>query len=398
MSKTLLVLGASRYQMDAIRTARRLGCRVITTDNTPDNPGHAIADQAYGIDSTDVEAVLDLARSARINGIIAPCTDVAVSTAAYVAEELGLPGPPLAAARTATDKIAFRQFLQQHRLPCPRFYTLPPGTLPPAEMWDASPTWIIKPDRSSGSKGIFMIRSPDELASRLAESRSFSPSGTVVVEEFFEGHQGTVEGVLKDGRIILHFILDRQTAHAPYVTTVGHRLPTLLLQSVQQQIVQHLEQVWSLLGIREGVFDCDFVHSRGQTYLIEITPRLGGNSISQLIRRAAGVDLVEVAVQQACDEPSVVPSRVTLKPAAVVLLGVWESGILQFDNDRVQTLRSQPWLDSLELDVSSGSPVEPFVNGRHRIGEAYLHADSPHALAELEHRLHQELGLEVRCA
>lgn len=395
MSKTLLILAASRYQMDAIRTAQRLGHRVITTDNTPDNPGHAIADQAFGIDITDREGVLELARAEHVDGILSPCTDVAVPTAAYVAEELGLIGPPLEATKIVTDKIAFRHFLEQHNLPRPRYHQIEADAPPPAHLWDKAAAWVIKPDRSSGSKGIFIVRSAEELASRLAESRAFSPTGRVLVEEYIHGHQGTVEGVLKDGRITLHFVLDRQTAPAPYVTTTGHRLPSQLPAHIQQQVIDHLEHVWALLGVRQGVFDADFVHGNGTVYLIEITPRLGGNSISQLIRQAAGVDLVELAVQHACDHPVAPPVVTAVKPTAVVLLGVWQHGLLHYGTARAATLRQLPWVTSLEFDVPPGSSVEPFINGRHRVGEAYLTAATAADLPALEQTLKAELNLEV---
>src|SRR5512136_1729181 len=104
MNKTLLVLAASRYQLETIRCAKRLGLRVITLDNLPDNPGHLEADRCYNIDTTDMEAVLDAARKERIDGVIAACTDVAVPTAAFLAQELGLAGPPLESARIVCSK------------------------------------------------------------------------------------------------------------------------------------------------------------------------------------------------------------------------------------------------------------------------------------------------------
>ena len=92
----LLVLAASHYQCDAIRTAQRLGYRVITTDNRPDNPGHRIADRCFDVDTTDRAGVLAIARAEKIAGVLAPCTDVAMPTAACVAEALGLRGPSVA--------------------------------------------------------------------------------------------------------------------------------------------------------------------------------------------------------------------------------------------------------------------------------------------------------------
>src|SRR5213078_2129415 len=120
--KTLLVLAASTYQLDAIRKAKELGIRVITTDNVPSNPGHRLADRCYSIDTTDRAGVLDLARRERINGVIAPATDVALETAAYVAAALALPGPSVESAAILVSKWQFRQFLKREGLPCPRFF------------------------------------------------------------------------------------------------------------------------------------------------------------------------------------------------------------------------------------------------------------------------------------
>ena len=98
--RTVVVLAASVYRLDAIRTAQRLGYRVVTVDNRPANPGPSLADASYDVDTTDLQGVLDVARRESIAGIISPCADVAVPTAAFVAEQLGLPGPPLASTRT----------------------------------------------------------------------------------------------------------------------------------------------------------------------------------------------------------------------------------------------------------------------------------------------------------
>ncbi len=106
----MLVLAASHYQLEAIEAARRLGYRVVTTDNRPDNPGHALADRAYGADTRDLDAILALARAEHINGVIAPCTDIAMPVAAAVANQLGLAGPPADSTRLVCDKSSFRSF------------------------------------------------------------------------------------------------------------------------------------------------------------------------------------------------------------------------------------------------------------------------------------------------
>ena len=277
-SKTLLVLAASLYQLEAIQTARRLGCRVITTDNRPDNPGHALADRAYGADTRDLDAVLAIARAERIAGVIAPCTDVAMPTAAVVAAELGLAGPPVSSTHIVCDKACFRDFQAVNGLPHPQFLKLKsPDELPELE---AAKRWIVKPCQSSGSKGIRVVSGREELRAALQAAFPFSPSGEVVVEEFLPGHQGTCDGWLSAGRIAWHCLLDRQTVPLPFVVTSGHHLPTLLPPADQARVLDAVGEVWGRLGVTDGPFDCDFVVNPEAVFILELSPRLGGNSIS----------------------------------------------------------------------------------------------------------------------
>jgi biotin carboxylase len=384
MSETLLVLAASTYQLDTIRTAKRLGYRVVTTDNRPGNPGHALADRSYSADTTDVDAVIRIGRREAIAGIISPCTDVAVPTAALAARELGLVGVPPDAARILTDKTAFRRFLHQQEIPAPEFHVISDdGVQIPRVSWLNSP-WILKPDFSSGSKGIFIVRSEAECAERIPQSREFSPKRTVLLERFCEGHQATCEGVLEGGRVRLSVVLDRQTAAAPYVVTMGHHLPSRLESKTLARLHERLECVWSKLGVTDGPFDCDFVWSEGEIFLLEMTPRLGGNSISQLLRIATGFDLVEYAVRQACGASSPLPPELAIRPSAVVLLGAGKAGRLSYNENELSALSSESWVSSVSMEVARETPVEPFINGRHRVGEAYITATSR---AELDTRV-----------
>jgi len=391
MNKTLLVLAASRYQVPVITTAHRLGYRVVTTDNVPANPGHRLADVSYGVDTTDRLGVLRIARQEHISGVIAACTDVAVPTAAYVAEQLGLPGVPLAGAEVLCDKIAFREFLRAHGLPTPVAYPFT-GEYEPAPEIFRRGAWISKPDRSSGSKGVFIVRSPAEFRQRQPETLSFSPTGRGILEEFIVGAQGTCEGVLHQGELALAYVLDRQTVEPPYTTTCGHYVPTTLPEPSQVRLFELLRAIWQLLGITDTVFDCDFVAAPDEVYILEMTPRLGGNSISTLLHQAADFDLIEYAVRQACGEPAPLPSQADIqRPTAIVLLGVAESGRLEYDRAEAAALRQEAWVHSLTIDVPAGEPVWPFIHGRHRLGEAVVfgrdRADLEARVRELKQRL-----------
>ena len=371
--KTLLVLGASLYQLKAIQIARSLGYRVVVADNVSENPGHQIADVSYVVSTTDRAGILEVALREGVNGVLAPATDVAVPTAVYVSEMLNLPGPPMNGAEIASDKIKFREFLVDHGLPVPDFVPIVDGVEPSAS-WFERDRVILKPSQSSGSKGVFVVRSRDEFRCCLPETIGFSLSGQAILEEFVDGHQGTLEGVLERGEVKLRFFTDRETHGAPYVTTTGHLVPSTLPGYLQQRAEEQVREAWQLLGVRFGPFDCDFVATEQEVYLLEMAPRLGGNSIAELLEYSADFDITSYAVRTACGDAVKLTACNSPKSMGVLILGVREEGALWYDVSQAEELRRAPWVIALNFDVAKGEPVKPFVNGRHRVGEALIQA------------------------
>jgi biotin carboxylase len=394
MTKTLLVLAASKYQVPAIETAKALGYRVITTDNVATNPGHALADASYQVDTTDFDGVLRLAVREKISGVIAPGTDVAVITAARIAEVLGLPGPSPEAAVLLTRKLAFRALLQDAGLACPRVIRIADGLRLDGGLF-GSAKWLLKPNCSSGSKGIFIVNDEAEYYSRVVDSRSFSLDGEAFLEEFLEGSQHTCEGVLEGGRVVLSLLTDRDTASAPYTATIGHGVPSRLPAHVQAEALSTIESVMARLGVSDGPFDCDFVATRDRVVLIEITPRLGGNSLSRLFKAALDFDLTAYAVTTACGDLYPVPPSTPPKAAAIRILGVEQGGRLTWNEREADLLSEQPWVASLMFDVPGGTQVSPFINGRNRVGEALITGENRDELDAHLLELTQRLALEA---
>ena len=390
MNKTLLVLSASVYQIPAIETAKRMGYRTITTDNVPENPGHALADASFEVDTTDVAKILALAQRERISGVLAPCTDIAVVTAAHISEELQLPGPSLEAACILTQKYRFREFLRRAGLDCPSTLLVDEDREPDEWPCDGR-AWLIKPNRSSGSKGVFILSTREEFLAHIANSRAFSLDRTAVLEEFITGTQHTCEGLLQSSCIALALITDRDTAPRPYTATTGHRVPTRLPKTVQDAALRTIEEVLGRLGVKSGPFDCDFIVKRECIVLLEIAPRLGGNSLSKLFKAALDFDLVAYAVSHACGDPYAITELREPKPMNMAILGVERQGRLAWDESEASTLSREPWVESLVLDLPQGTPVMPFINGRHRVGEALISGNDRNELdshaAELQRRL-----------
>ena len=93
--KKILMLGGSAQQVVAIRTARQMGYYTVLCDYLPDNPGQYAADKFYLVSTIDKEAVLEVARQERVDGVVAYASDPAAPTAAALSylgsSKAGLP-------------------------------------------------------------------------------------------------------------------------------------------------------------------------------------------------------------------------------------------------------------------------------------------------------------------
>jgi biotin carboxylase len=378
MKKTILILGASMYQVPVIKRAVDIGYEVATTDNNPLNLGHAYADAPYNVDVTDVEGIVKLAQRINPGGVLSPATDVAVVAAAAAAAKLGLPGPPVEAAVTLTEKIRFRSFLTANKFPCPQFWPFsepiwPVDPLDAPSPLDQANCYIVKPNRSSGSKGAFIVENINDFDRYAPESLSFSLDNTAILEKFLPGRQGTAEGVFVGGRVKAIMLTDRLTAPKPYVATWGHITPGEFSQDDESKIIKAIEGIFQSLSVTDCVFDCDFVRSdSGEVYILELTPRLGGNSLIALCSASLGLDLADYAVRSACGDFAACLPRPNPVPAALILLGELKSGLVTWDRAGEKALKNEKWLLRLTFDFAQGKKIEPFINGRQRLGEALV--------------------------
>ena len=156
-----------------------------------------------------------------------------------------------------------------------------------------------------------------------------------------------------------------------------------------------ITKLWQILGVTDGTFDCDFVVGRDETYILEMSPRLGGNSIAALIRASTGFDMVEYSIRQACGDHTVLPATMPLSPAAIIIFGTDASGKLTFNEKDLDLLKRQPWVKWISMDFEAGTPVKAFTNGRHRVGEALVCAEDRHRLDGYVTEIRKRLSVTV---
>ena len=300
----ILLLGGSSQQVIAIETAKRLGLYTVLCDYLPDNPGQYHADRFYQTSTTDIEAVLEIAKAEEIDFIIAYASDPAAPTAAYVAEKLGLPTNPYQAVKTLCNKDLFRAFLSSHGFNTPRAAGYQSKEDAAADRESFTLPIIIKPVDSSGSKGATVLRDWTGLDEALDFAFSFSRGHRIIVEEFIEKkHPYLIGGdiFVSNGKVVQWGLMNchRDSSVNPLVP-VGKSYPPLLEETDLQAVKDTLQKLVTSLGIQFGPMNVELVIDKNnRVFPIDIGPRSGGNMIPDLLGMIFGCDVVEMSVRAA---------------------------------------------------------------------------------------------------
>lgn len=307
--KKVLMLGGAPAQIPAIKKAKEMGLYVITCDYLPDNPGHALADEYYNVSTTNKEEVLKLAQKLQIDGIVCYASDPSALTAAYVAENMGLPTSPCKSVEILSNKDLFRKFLQENGFCTPKAGGYCSVEEAIEGLKDYKFPVIIKPVDSSGSKGVTKLEenNPEKAKEQIEYALSFSRAKRVIIEEFVEkyGYQIAGDGFSVDGKLVYRaFANDHfdERCKNPYVP-VGASWPYDMPDNIHDKIHEEIQRALTLLNMKTGAYNFDIrIDKDMNVYLMEIGPRNGGNMIPQVMAYTTGVDLVEYTIKAAIGE------------------------------------------------------------------------------------------------
>ena len=374
--KKLLLLGGAHYLRPVIREAHALGLYVITCDYLPDNTAHKLSDQYLNISILDKDKVLDAAKELQIDGVMSFACDPGVVTAAYVAEKLGLPYP---ASYESTcilqDKGRFRAFLRDNgfTVPWAHSYTDKQAALHDAKSF----TWpcIVKPVDCAGSKGVRRVDSSFELEAAIDYALDFSHSAAFIIEQFItqRGYSSDTDCFVKDG-VLCYCSFDEQRfdreAENPY-TPAAYSWPSSMPQEIQAELKSELQRLMTLLGITTGVFNIETRQGTdGRAYIMECTPRGGGNRLSEVLEMATGTKLVQNAVRAAVGLPVDDMSDPVYKGHwAEIILHSRQAGIYQSVQIAPEVM---PFMVQEDYWVSPGEEIERFSGANKAIGTLVL--------------------------
>lgn len=307
--KKLMLLGGIRYLFPVIEAAHKFGYFVITCDNVRSNPAHKLADASYNVSILDKDAVLQLAQELKIDGILSFGVDPGVVTAAYVAEKMGLPFQgSYEAVSILQDKARFRAFLRDNgfNVPNAKGYNRSDDAIKDVAFFN----WpvIVKPVDSAGSKGVSKVEKAEDLEAAIEYALSESHCEQFVIEDFLEktGCSSDSDCFSVDGEMKYISFSDQifdEDAINPYVPA-AYCWPCTMKPECQDDLCNQLQRLARLLNLKTGVYNIETrTCTNGKSYIMEFTPRGGGNRLSQMLEIITGTSLIDCAVRAAVNEP-----------------------------------------------------------------------------------------------
>ena len=393
MSKKILFLGAAPTQMPPLHYAREQGHHVITCDYLPDNPGHKLAHECYNVSTTDKDAVLELAQRLQIDAIVAYASDPAAPTAAYVAEQMGLPGNPYASVLTLARKDLFRAFLKENSFNVPRSKSFYDREEARAWLEEIEVPAFIKPVDSSGSKGVTKLTDAAKFDEAFDHALTYSREKMVVVEEQIvrARYQVAGDGFVVDGKLVFRCWADEHFDKlCNGLVPIGQTFPTSHPQEWLEVAHAESQRLLTLLSMKTGALNFDFVFTEdGKFYFLELGPRNGGCLIPEVIRYATGMDLIKYTVDAALGMPC---TGLEMKPAE----GYWSSYMVH--SLKTGTFK-ELWLSEhvkqkiVEQDilVKAGDKVEKYLGSNHTLGTMILKFDSMEEMLDMVDNMEHDI-------
>ena len=377
--KRILLLGGSRYLVPVIKEAHELGYYVITCDYLPENIAHKYSDEYHNVSIIDKEKVLQLARELYVDGVMSFATDPGVTTAAYVCEQLGLPTCPYSSVEILQNKDKFRRFLKENgfKVPASAGYESIDEAISDAGRFQ----WpvIVKPVDSAGSKGVTKVNSPDKLREAIYEALRFSISGRFIIEEFIEklGDSSDTDCFSINGKMAFVSFSNQkfdEGAQNPY-TPAGYSWPSKMSLENQKELANEFQRLISLLKLGTSIYNVETRVGRdGKPYIMEFTPRGGGNRLSEVLHYATGVNLIRNAVKAAVGETDLdIAQRPCIGYWGEVILHSNKSGVF-ISIDLADELKV--FLFENNLWVKANESIEEFVGANTSIGTLIFRFDT----------------------
>ena len=298
----LLIVGASIGQVPLLLKAKERGIHVTVVSIPGNYACFPLADDIIYADIFDRELVVAEAKKHGITAVISDQNDLMAPTVAYVSEKLGIPGNRFETVMTYCNKNHFRDACDKAGVPCPKHIAVDSIDFDWASLGCDFPL-MVKPADSQSSIGVKKVNNPEELNAALKEALEKSPTGSAIVEEFFEGREVVCEGFINEGKYYLLQFADRKYFDLTDVLIPSQTIfPSTLGEELRNKIVGYEQALAKNTMPSFAITHSEYLVNEhtGEIRIVETALRGGGVYISSdLIPMATGIDINDVLLEKA---------------------------------------------------------------------------------------------------
>ncbi|MBN2402547.1 MAG: alpha-hydroxy-acid oxidizing protein [Spirochaetes bacterium] len=359
MKKSIMIIGGGLLQVPVIQTAQKMGLNTIVTDYNPEALGMKYADIPVVMSTRDIDGSVRAAKAQNqltpISGVLTAGTDASMTVAA-VANALNLPGIKFEDAEAATNKIKMRTRLTEHNVPCPSFYPVWSLSEAKAACKKLGFPVVIKPSSNMGARGVMRVDDRNVLSDAFKWAKEASPNGEVLIEEFMEGPELSIDAIIYNNEVTITGVADRIINFEPYFVEIGHTMPSNLPAKVQEEACDVMKMGIKALGISMGAAKGDIKVTSEGPKIGELAARLSGGFMSAYTYPlSTGVDLMRAAIEVALgQEPGnlePIRNKVSIERAIIT-----EPGIVKEINGLEDALKITG-IAEIFLNVKKGDKV-----------------------------------------
>ena len=385
-NKSVLFINPGWEQASYIETLSQLGCKIYAVDNKH-NPLDPRFKNVLICDYFNVDEIISFAIQNKINAVITDQCDYSIYAAAVTSEILGCQGIGIEQALLTTNKLLQRDKIRHSGVNIlqPQYsLCLSPEK---AKKFSSSIGYpvILKPVDSRGSFGVSKVSCESEVDNAFISALSNSPARQVIVEEFIEGVQITIDGYADPVEGIKSLALATKVmVNESIQVAIGINYPGDLDKTVYKKAMMNNQAVAQALGIKFGMIHAEYmIDKNDDIYLIEIANRGGGCFTStDILKTVTGIDFAtklitdSLGLDNYIDYSNVAENKTNLLFFKIPIEGRLDSVHLSDE------LASIDGLINYKVMINNNSKVTLTNNDANRHGFIIISNDSTSALVE----------------
>lgn len=293
--KKIAIIGANAPLIPFYTQAKRLGYEIYSFAWEEGAVCKEYADHFYPISFVEKEKILEICKENNVQGVTSFSLESALPTVNFVARGLNAPCNSIESEQLVENKYTMRNALYQDNVSVPLYIEVQSSE----EVVNIPYPVVVKPIDSGGSRGVTKVESVNDIKCAIDRALSYSKSKKVLVEQFIDGREFSVEYISYKGVHKFITITEKITTGSPYFVELEHHQPANLTLIEVEKIKKITEDTLNSLKIYSTPTHTELkINAEGELYIIEVGPRMGGDFItSDLVRLSTGYDFVKATIE-----------------------------------------------------------------------------------------------------